>query len=144
MNSLVTTRFKGLRSLPAEYASLFETASAHDVFLSLPWFQNFERNILGSDGADVFGVQAANDASSVLGALVMQRSPAAKIAAPRRLQGLANYYSSSFAPIVRDGSDERTIRALAEAVWMERGRWDVLELQPLDQSAPFFSALTSA
>ena len=41
--------YVGLSELPPSYSHVFEQASRQSFFLSLPWFRNFEKTILGPD-----------------------------------------------------------------------------------------------
>jgi len=65
---------------------------------------------------------------------------------PRELSSLANYYSSLYAPIVREWN-EVTLAALHELtrfISSDGSKWDVVRLNPLPQDEPVFEACFGA
>lgn len=136
---LKTKTYVGLDSLPAPYSGLFAEASENSFFLSLPWFRNFERNVLGSkEFTQIIGVETLEPSSLPVGALVLKASKCSKrFLRQLTVDSLTNYYSSYFAPILgrhRDDSNE-IVAMLARELRYGRTRWDVLNLRPLDLSS---------
>ena len=130
--------------MPQAYQSLFENASRQSVFLSLPWFQNFEETILEQgEESLIYGVQKEGEEPTPLAALVLRsNSQNQGLFSPAMLEGLSNYYSSHFGPaIADDGTIVEAAGALTDALWRDRQNWDVINLRPLDPQSPIFTAL---
>ena len=65
--------YTGIDNLPEQYSRLFEEAGQDSVFLSLPWFRNLERTVLGvNEVVQVVGVEKRASSSVALGALVLK------------------------------------------------------------------------
>jgi hypothetical protein len=144
MHDLRIAQYEGLASLPDSYRPMLERAGADSFFLSLPWFANFEQNILApGEKVQIIGVESNTTQASARGALLMRRSRAhGGRWAPRRFEGLANYYTSFFAPLLQPGDDSgEVVRSMAAALWAERSSWDVLQLQPLDVDSAAYRGL---
>jgi Acetyltransferase (GNAT) domain len=138
-------RYSGFKALPQAYSTVFERASEQSFFLSQPWFTNFAATIVGGEGAVViYGVEKKELMCSPVGALVLwSRIRNIGVLSPRKLEGLANYYTSYFAPALAcdDVDMHKTLRALALALWSDRASWDVLNLRPLDQTSLIYTSL---
>lgn len=134
----------GLDALSEGYAALFAAGGRANIFLSLPWFNNFQRCIL-SDHEEVLvlGVEDAQ-ASTPLGALVLRRACRRDpIWRPTVLQGLTNFYSCNYGLLLSPEvpSLDDVASALAAELTSGRHRWDVLNLSPLDPELPAFHAM---
>jgi hypothetical protein len=62
---------------------------------------------------------------------------------PATVEGLANFYTSFFGPAfdASGGGIEPIAAALAQAIWADRGSWDVCNFHPMDRESPMFPAL---
>jgi Acetyltransferase (GNAT) domain len=138
-------RYVGLHTLPPSYSCIFEQASEQSFFLSLPWFQNFERTIVSrNETVLIYGVEERGRTNRPLGALVLRcQRQNGRLFSPKKLEGLSNYYTSYFGPVLsRDCRDISEVsRSLASALWSDRGLWNVLNLRPLDQTSPVYTFL---
>jgi len=142
---LKTICYPDLGALPESYAALFEEGASESFFLSRPWFQNYIETVVPpGTPVNIYGVET--EQGSARGALLMQHTqPRGAMLAPTIMEGLANYYSPCFAPIISSHGDFRSIvAALAEGLWRDRGSWDVVKLQPVNQASPAFAALVDA
>lgn len=141
-------RYQGLETLPQAYQQVFTQAGAQQVFLSLPWFQNFVQHIVPQeDTVLIYGVEPSGAPEAPLGALLLwQPSARRRLLTPTTCRSLANYYTAYFAPaLVYDCDDLPAVtEAFASALWTDRQGWDVLDLRPLDPQAPLFTLLVEA
>lgn len=145
---LLVQRYRGLEALPPAYQHVFAQAGARQVFLSLPWFQNFVQHVVPQeDTVLIYGVEPSTSPLAPLGALVLWH-PAARRrwGAPTIRRSLANYYTAYFSPaLVYDCGDLTAVtEAFASALWADRQAWDIIDLQPLDPQAPLFDTLLRA
>lgn len=141
--------FEALDGLPLAYADLFEQASERSVFLSLPWFRNMASTVAAqADRVSVLGLvedEAIHDRP--LAALVLwRRQRRYGLLEPTTVEGLSNYYTAYFGPVLARG--EKDVSGLAEgfarAFRARAMSWDVLDLRPLDPETPFVVALIAA
>src|SRR5262245_30650094 len=98
---LQAKKYEGLESLPPSYDSVFAAAGCERFFLSLPWFRNFEQTILGSREVSlIYGIENVTRPDCALAALVLRRKQEKRrLFSPVTIEGLANYYTSYFAPV---------------------------------------------
>jgi Acetyltransferase (GNAT) domain len=145
---LQAKRYEGLDSLPPSYHSVFANAGRESFFLSLPWFRNFERTILGSQEASlIYGIENGPRPEGALGALVLWRKQEKRrVFSPARIEGLANYYTSYFAPVIASDYPDNTavLSAFANGMSSDSHLWDVCNFLPLDQDSSIFSSLIKA
>jgi CelD/BcsL family acetyltransferase involved in cellulose biosynthesis len=125
--------------LPAEWEVYFNQASNTSIFYSLPWFKNYVRTVLGIDNES--RIYAINKAGTTIALLPMQVKSGSGLLIPRTLQGLVNYYSSLFGPILSDTDSQGALEELAIAISKERPKWDIIDLHPLDREAATFNQL---
>ena len=133
--------YSDLNALPPDADAVFEQASdANGMFLSRTWFENLVAcGLEGDHRLRVYGVRDRADAS--LSLLLLLRRGAGRFGL-RRLEALANWYSSLFGVPALPGDMQRDrLQRLALALATERPRWDVLDLHPLDPADPLFQAL---
>src|SRR5262249_15968514 len=99
---LVVRRGWDLKAVPHAYSRLFDHAGRHSFFLSLPWFQNFERRLVSSDqSVAIYGVEEQELSNRPLGALVLRYNRESNgLFSPTVLESLSNYYTSYFEPIL--------------------------------------------
>ena len=145
---LKATTYSGLDNLPKQYSRLFGDASQESFFLSLPWFRNLERTVLGSDEVvQIIGVERKEAENVPLGALVLKRTRFSKrVLSQLTMDSLTTYYTSYFAPIVAQACanvDEIT-GLLARKLQATKPQWDVLNIRPVDFSLPAVGALYAA
>ncbi|MGE0823675.1 MAG: GNAT family N-acetyltransferase [Candidatus Binatia bacterium] len=141
-------KYVGLEMLPSSYQKLFAQAGKKNFFLSLPWFQNFTRTVLEQDDRVwVYGIESSDSVVSPLGALLLwARQRPHSWLSPVILQGLSNYYSCYFGPVLADepGNLEELAHAWTKALWTDRDAWDVFNIRPLDVDTDIYPALLSA
>ena len=129
--------------LPAEWKVYFNQASNTSIFYSLPWFKNYVCTVLGVD--DELRLYTVNKIETAIALLPMQvKSGLPGLLTPRTLQGLGNYYSSLFGPILSDTNSQGALEELTIAISEERPRWDIIDLHPLDREAATFNQLLQA
>jgi hypothetical protein len=145
---LEVRRYKGLKSLPEGYEAVFQQAGRRNIFFSKPWFENFEQTILGpNESAIIYGVEENHSSKRALGILALKSSEERpKLFSPRTIEGLSNYYTAHFGPILIDDCDDifGVSNALAFALWDHRHSWDVLRLAPLDPKSLSYETLLIA
>ena len=135
--------FHSFDGLPTEWITYFNKASHTSVFYSLPWFKNYARTVLGvNDEVRIYAVNKMEKAIALLPLQVKSGLPG--LSAPRMLQGLGNYYSSLFGPILGGNDSEVMLEELISAISKERPRWDIIDLHPLDHEAATFNQLLQA
>lgn len=110
---MLARRFDSVRELPAAYDAVFEQAARRSLFLSRPWFENFERTVVqahdrtpvfalgGEGGAAVWPCwkPGPGHAQATRGLRALAGDNAAAKAASG-LQGMANYYASLYGPVL--------------------------------------------
>jgi CelD/BcsL family acetyltransferase involved in cellulose biosynthesis len=138
---LTIQKYHGLMALPQAYQAVFEEASKRSVFLSFPWFRNFEENILArSEESLIYGVEGGEVHPKPLAALVLHCSHQHRgILRPSIMEGLSNYYTTYFGPAMADDTMAgKAVRSLTNALWRDRQYWDVINLRPLDRESSAF------
>jgi Acetyltransferase (GNAT) domain len=128
--------YVGLDSLPDQYSSLFDQSGEDSFFLSLPWFRNLERTVLGPDEVvRVIGVERRESGKVPAAALVVKNSRLSnRFLSQLTVESLATYYTSYFAPVIArdcENVDEIT-KLLAVKLAESKPRWDVLNIRPVD------------
>jgi ribosomal protein S18 acetylase RimI-like enzyme len=141
---LTTKCYGGVLSLPDSYTSVFETGADDSVFLTRPWFENFVEHIV-SDTSQLrtYGVESVD--GKPVAALPMVRVPRRGPFVPAALESLTNYYSCSFAPIIKQEEDAKdVVETLTAALWRDRRSWDVVSFKPIAQDSPIYAVLVDA
>jgi CelD/BcsL family acetyltransferase involved in cellulose biosynthesis len=115
-----------------------------DLYQTWPWFENLEAHGLPLEMRPL--CVAAGDAGGGLLAwpLALHRHGPAAVYGPV-VGALSTYYSSLYGPVGAVG--DCSVQACRDALRALRslgGAADVLDLQPLDREAPWFSAMISA
>lgn len=136
--------YRHFAELPAETASLFQHAcQARGFFVSRPWFENLVDAGMEMD-TPVRIYAAREEAGRDIALLLPLRESHGRFGL-RKLEGLANWYSSLYAVIAApDREPRRTLHLLAQAIASESPRWDVLDFHPLDPRDPLFEPLLQA
>lgn len=120
----------------------FDDRSSVDLFYTLRWFRHLARTgIEPAEGLHVGCVHGTDGKPAWMLPLQLRRGAQAAVFGPS-LASLSNYYSSLFGP-VGDLScvTPEGCRALAESLRRQLPGSSVLDLQPLDQQAPFTAML---
>jgi CelD/BcsL family acetyltransferase involved in cellulose biosynthesis len=136
--------YRQLTDLRTEAGSLFDHAcQARGFFLSQPWFANLVSAGMEADmPVRIYGVR--EDADRRITLLLPLRESRGRFGL-RRLEGLANWYSSLYAVIAApDRKADAQLGLLAQAIASESPRWDVVDLHPLDPCDPLFEPLLHA
>ena len=140
----IVETYSDLDTLPADADAVFdEAANASGVFLSKAWFSNLAaRGLEPEHRLRIYGVRDRPGAA--LSLLLPLRHRAGRFGL-RRLEGLANWYSSLYSVLALPGDmQQERLQRLATALAAERPRWDVLDLHPLDPADPLFQPLLDA
>lgn len=126
--------------------ALVAATPGQDVFTSFAWFAH----LYASAMADQFNARlllVESDGGEPMACLPLA-VPAIRGngLSAQRLSSLSNYYSALFGPVVRDGAqpDREMCRAFARVVASMRPAFDVMQLAPLDASAPFSQLMREA
>ncbi len=134
--------------LPPAYEELFVGAGIQNgFFLSLPWYRNLWQSSIGVNGVlRVYGVEAAASSATARLALLMCHPARTAIWQPRRLEGLANCYTSLFGPLIRrsEAGPRDDLQLLMAAISNEKPRWDIIELRPMDKDTQLFEEVRGA
>ena len=104
---LEATTYLGLDNLPEQYSGLFSQAGEDIFFLSLPWFRNLERTVLGPDEVvRIIGVEKREARKVPAGALVLKSGrPSNRFLSKFTVESLTTYYTSYFAPVIARDSE---------------------------------------
>ena len=132
------TAYESLDELPPGCEPLFEEAGISSFFLTHEWYRNLAAHALPEDCR--LRVYVADEGGKVLGVLPMKHG--SRHSGPfkgRRLEALANYYSSFFMPLAASGE---CLQAIVNEIVRER--WDIVDLHPMPQDAPVFKEVSSA
>lgn len=137
--------YSSLEELPAALLNLFQQVGHQSVFQTLPWIQNFAKTAMGpGEKVRIYGSPGQAGRGSPAGMLLMRSCGDSKPSSgPRELRGLANYYSSFYAPHLDLSTTKSrdTLGALVRMIAKEQPRWDSIDLKPLDVDSECFSAL---
>jgi hypothetical protein len=140
----IVETYPDLHALPADADLVFtEASNASGLFLSRAWFDNLAARGLGAgDRLRIYGLR--DQAGAALSLLLPLRHTVGRFGL-RRLEGLANWYSSLYGVVAVSGESQHGhLRHLAQSLAAERPRWDVLDLHPLDPADPLFQPLLDA
>ena len=143
-------KYIGLGSLPFAYSDLFEQASHESIFLSFPWFKNFEETIVGpNERVMIYGVEECGGSGRPVAALILRQEhshPFLGLFKIAKIESLSNYYTSYFGLVISNSliDEEEIIDAITQALFEDRYKWDILNLKPLDPLSPFFVALVKS
>lgn len=134
--------YDSLQALPSACRALLAQGSAHSFFLSAAWFDNLVRHGLGDrSAARVYAMESPSGAELILPMRALE--PASRFAS-RKLDSLANYYTSLFGPLFAEPPAPQDWHAIAAALAADTPRWDVVDLHPLDPESAGFAALQMA
>jgi hypothetical protein len=133
--------YSGFDDLPFEYRILFEENSANSIFISLTWFKNFVATAVDpGDKIHLYGLESQSSACVPLALLPMR-----SCTPHRKLSSLSNYYSTSYAPLVRNNADtQECLDALARGVCSGRPYWEIMDFSPMRSDRPQFEQLAKA
>lgn len=145
---LGATRYLGLDNLPEPYSRVFSDAGEDSFFLSLPWFHNLERTILGpNEVVQIIGVERRDKGNVPVGALLVKgRRSSNRLMSQVTIDSLTNYYTSYFAPVIArtcDSVDDIT-GVFARELHASAPPWDVLNIRPVDLALPATRSLYTA
>ena len=132
------TVYESLDELPPGCEPLFDEAGASSIFLTLSWYRNLAAHAL-PEGTRL-RIYVADEDGKVLGVLPMKHGPGR--GGPfrvRKLEALANYYSSFFMPLA---ASRDCLQAILNEI--ARERWDIVDLHPMPQVASVFKEVFSA
>ncbi len=132
------TAYESLDELPPGCEPLFEEAGISSIFLTLSWYRNLTAHALPEDCR--LRIYVADEGGKVLGVLPMKHG--SRRSGPfkgRKLEALANYYSSYFMPLI---ASRDCLQAIVNEIAKER--WDIVDLHPMPRDAPVFKEVSSA
>jgi hypothetical protein len=138
--------FESFDELTSCCPALLEAAGHGGLFASLPWYSNFVAHALDAgDRVRLFTVGAERPAGPHAMLPMRWSERARSWQAPKRLEGLANYYSSLFGPSFAEGHRETAVvESLVEGISNDPLRWDVVDLHPLAVDHDVFPAFLAA
>ncbi len=124
--------------LPPDCAELFKKDERDSVFFGQSWLRNLAQH--GLDDGAVLRIYVVSDGDGVQGILPMRyANQQDRGFSPRRIEALANYYTSLFRLVLRQGNEQAILQALANALAQGRQRFDVVDLHPMPQDEPLFT-----
>ncbi len=132
------TAYESLDELPQGCKPLFEEAGKSSFFLTLDWYRNLASLILPQECR--LRIYVADEGGNVLGVLPMKHgSEGGGPFRGRKLEALANYYSSYFMPLT---ASMDSLQAIVNEIANER--WDIVDFHPMAQDSPIFNELSFA
>jgi len=142
---LGTVLYSGFDSLPEAYQDVFQDGATTSFFLSLDWFKNYVATVVPDpQRTRIYGVETDEGLPVALLPMLWTPRPYRSLS-PARIEGLSNYYSCYFSPVLASGWEGPGIaHALAAGLWSCRQQWDVVSLQPLDRDSPIYADLVRA
>jgi CelD/BcsL family acetyltransferase involved in cellulose biosynthesis len=136
-------------AIPRSARASLERDEAQEVFYSLEWFELLAAEVF-AEGASprLLHAAAKRGARSPQFLLPMVSIPShPRWYGVRRLQSLANYYSSLYGPVAAGaGPDdlESLVFGVADILADAYPQWDVVDLHPLDMSSAFWELMQQA
>ena len=144
----VVTRYTDLSALPCRFNQLFLRAGNTGLYSSLPWYINFVQSVLApNESLHIYAVDRTTTQPAACAALLLySRDSNAGWFAPKTLNGLSNYYSSLFGPVVdpNEPNAQQILDTLIAGIARDKNRWDVIDMRPLDVNDPVFDLLMKA
>jgi Acetyltransferase (GNAT) domain len=148
---LEATTYLGFDNLPELYSHVFNGAGDDSFFLTLPWFRNLERTVVGpNEVVQIIGVEKRDKDNVPVGALILKSArPSKRFLSQVRIDSLTNYYTSYFAPVIAQACEsvDDIARVFARELHTSTPPWDVLNIRPVDLSLPathsFYTALNN-
>lgn len=121
------------RALPAACARLFAAAAEHSFYAQPEWFELMARHARDPG----IGVRLYADSDEPRAILVCRSDAAA------RLQGLSNFYTMEYGPILAAGGAATldAVSGLAYAMAVERPLWSTFRFDALDPQDTAFAAI---
>ena len=143
----VTVRvYDRFEDLPAGYDALFAAAGRQSYGLGQAWFELLFGTCFKADNRlRLYGVEHG-EAGAMPSALLIAYT-SSEPGAPRKLAGLANYFSPEFAPLVapppsdhRGGGHAADLTAIASTIRHETPRWESIQFAPVCPAGPAYEA----
>ena len=132
------TEYASLNDLPPDCAELFKAEERLSIFFSQPWLRNLAQH--GLDDGELLKIYVVSDGDGVQGILPMRYSVHQHMGhSLRRIEALANYYTSLFRPVLRKGKEQAVLLTLFKVLAKDRQRFDVVDFHPLAQDDPLFA-----
>lgn len=148
MSALASVTAYGAEAdLPGDVKTFLSEQTKDQLWLSPLWFDLLLRYSSSSDRRlRIYAVRSGADGGSVECVFYATASLHGSRGRQRRLRSLTNFYTISYAPIVRGDPEVagRAIRALVGALSRETPVWDVIELQNLVEDTPTTAELVRA
>ncbi len=138
--------FDEVAALPRSVCAFMEAEASSDLCLGLTWFELLRRHSPAEGYAPRIYVVRAAEGEAIDCVLFAQRPVTSSAFGARRLLSLTNFYTMSFAPVLRrELADAREpLRCLAAHILSERPGWDVLDFRSLIADAASTRALEDA
>lgn len=130
--------------LPADVTAFLANYSSDELCLSGSWFELLARySPEKGHGVRIYAVRSSEPATVDCLLFAMSATPARR---PRKLLSLTNFYTMSYAPLLRPGliDVQATLNALASFIARERPRWDMVELRGCIAEQPVTTQLSQA
>ena len=148
-SATITRQYDSVAALPESYSQLFSEASQRSIFLSQPWFHNLDQTVVDEMSVTkIYGVEVPqkDQGDRPIGAFLLRVPRLTRVAmAPREVQGLSNYYTALYGPVLGEKREEwnLAIQGLVGALCKDRRSWDVLNLRPLDMADAIYGVLSN-
>jgi len=125
----------------AEYSDGFSDATS--VFLTEEWFTSFLEHVVGA--SDTVHTVASKTASGVYCSMLPIWNQGGVAGFPRMWHSLSNYYSGYFRPLLNSRTVplSTSIDGIASLLLM-LPKWDLLKLEPYDQTDPVWQQVKSS
>lgn len=132
------TEYASLNDLPPDCAELFKAEERLSIFFSQAWLRNLAQH--GLDEGELSRIYVVSDGERVQGILPMRYAVHQHTDhSLRRIEALANYYTSLFRPVLRKGNEQAVLLTLSKVLAKDRQRFDVVDFHPLPQDDPLFA-----
>lgn len=136
--------YDSIVGLPALCNPVFDKACHSSFFMCRGWYENLALTAIPENTHP--RVYVAGDTGAVRGILLMKHSGTQGLFKPRKLEALANFYTSLFGPVL-DYSDheniDNTINALITAMVSDPKKWDVIDMHPMAYDTPIFAKMAA-
>jgi CelD/BcsL family acetyltransferase involved in cellulose biosynthesis len=141
--SSAVTVYPGMAELPADVTAFLAGYASDELCLSQSWFELLTCYSPEAGHQPRIYVVRSRDGANIDGVMFMMSASQGR---PRKLLSLTNFYTMSYAPLLRRnlGDGRATLDALAGYIARERPRWDLIELRGFIDEYPATAELTRA
>lgn len=144
-----TATLEDFDAIPRPARASLERDEAQEVFYSLEWFELLASEVF-AEGASprlLYAVAERGTHTAQMLLPMVSVPPDPRWYRVKRLQSLANYYSSLYGPVAAGAGPEdleSLVSGIIDIVAEGSPQWDVVDLHPLDMSSAFPDAMRRA